>query len=377
MNSYQVEPIISSYLSSMASKKQIPINGAFELSPICNMDCKMCYIRMTSKEIENIGRLRTVEEWLNIAKIAKQKGMLFLLLTGGEPFLYDGFKELYIELKKMGFLITINTNATMIDQETAKWLIENPPSRMNISLYGGSNETYSRLCNNPQGFTQVTNAIKYLKKGSVQIKINATITPYNVNDLEKIYKFAEENKLYVQATSYMFPPTRKDETLVGKGDRFTAKEAANISLRIDKLRFNKETFLRRVENIKKGIVNEDIVDSNCDKVLGEEMNCRAGRCAFWITWDGRMMPCGMMNHPVTYPFRDGFEESWNHILEEVEKIRLYAKCNICKLKKNCHVCAAMIETETGSFDKKPEYVCKMEESFYEEVLREIEIMGEQ
>lgn len=370
MSINQVEPMISQYLSSRAIKKQIPINGTFELSPVCNMDCKMCYVKMTNEEVNSRGRLKTVEEWLELARIAKEKGMLFLLLTGGEPFLYKGFKELYTELKKMGFLITINTNATMIDKETAQWLSEDPPSRMNISLYGGSNETYERLCNNPKGFTQVTNAIKYLKEGNIQIKINASITPYNVDDLELIYDFAEKNELYVQATSYMFPPARREETLIGQGNRFTAKEAAKVSLRIDKLRFNEDIYMKRINNIKNGINNEEILDNDCEKIQGEKMQCRAGRCAFWVTWDGRMTPCGMMNSPVSYPFKNGFEESWLQIIEEVKNIKLYPKCNVCKYKKSCNTCAAMIQTETGACDKKPDYICEMEEHTYNEAVKE-------
>lgn len=372
MEKYRTEPLISSYLSSMASKNNIPIHGTFELSPICNMDCKMCYVKMTPNQVKSIGRLKTVEEWLELARIAKEQGMLFLLLTGGEPFLYKGFKELYTELKKMGFLITINSNATMIDRETADWLIENPPSRINISLYGGSNETYERLCNNPKGFTQVTNAIKYLKEGGIDIKLNATITPYNVCDLEEIYKFAENNQLYVQATSYMFPPTRRDNDLVGQGDRFNPKDAAKINLNIDRLRFSDEIFNKRINNIKNGVKNKEILDNDCDALQGDEMNCRAGRCSFWITWDGKMTPCGMMNYPNAYPFEDGFTQSWNKIVEDVNNIRLYSGCKTCKLKSSCSICAAMLETETGSFDKRPEYVCEMEQHFYEEVLKELD-----
>ena len=53
--------------------------------------------------MESQGRLKTAAEWLKLAQEAKEAGMLFLLLTGGEPFLYPEFWELYGELKEMGF----------------------------------------------------------------------------------------------------------------------------------------------------------------------------------------------------------------------------------------------------------------------------------
>ena len=58
----------------------------------------MCYIRMTKEELDKRGRLRTIDEWIQIAEQLKEMGTLYILITGGEPFLYKDFKELYIKL---------------------------------------------------------------------------------------------------------------------------------------------------------------------------------------------------------------------------------------------------------------------------------------
>ncbi len=54
----------------------------------------MCYVRMSKEEMNKVGRQRTVDEWIEIAEQAKEMGTLFILLTGGEPFLQKDFKEL-------------------------------------------------------------------------------------------------------------------------------------------------------------------------------------------------------------------------------------------------------------------------------------------
>ena len=87
-------------LLNQAKARNIPMNGSIELLPLCNLNCKMCYVRLTREEMEAQGRLYTVEEWINVAKEMKKAGVLFLLLTGGEPLIYPGFKELFVELKK-------------------------------------------------------------------------------------------------------------------------------------------------------------------------------------------------------------------------------------------------------------------------------------
>ena len=52
----------------------------------------------------------------------KTWGTLFILLTGGEPMLYPHFKELYTRLREMGFILTLNTNGTLIDNEMVRIL---------------------------------------------------------------------------------------------------------------------------------------------------------------------------------------------------------------------------------------------------------------
>lgn len=51
------------------------------------------------------------------AEQAKAKGLLFLLLTGGEPFLYPEFRTLYARLKAMGLIVSVNTNSTLLHRK--------------------------------------------------------------------------------------------------------------------------------------------------------------------------------------------------------------------------------------------------------------------
>ena len=103
-------------LIQKAYQRQAPINGSLELLPLCNMNCDMCYVRLSKAEMEQKGRLRTKEEWITLARQMKDAGTLFLLLTGGEPLLFPEFKELYVELQNMGMILTINTNGTLINE---------------------------------------------------------------------------------------------------------------------------------------------------------------------------------------------------------------------------------------------------------------------
>ncbi|MCD7807964.1 MAG: radical SAM protein [Erysipelotrichaceae bacterium] len=363
MKAKYVEAPLTEYLHRKASVLHNPLSGTFELTPLCNMNCRMCYVRMSKKDQEAIRPLRKAEEWIELGKIAKEKGMLYLLLTGGEPFFYPNFRYVMESLHQLGLLISINTNATLINEETVAWLKDVPPVRMNITLYGASDETYERLCRNPHGFTQVTHAIHLLKEAGIPIKINCSVTPFNKDDLEAIFDFCEKEELIVQATSYMFPPLRRDETMIGQNERFTSDEAAYYSALIEYLSNGKERFLEHYEdNEYNGLLADQ--DSDCQVIEGEGMHCRAGKCSFWVTWEGKLLACGMM--PVDKPpnvFETGFDEAWQQAIDTASQIRLPVECANCSQKKQCHACAAMVYTESGNYHTVPKYRCELAKAY--------------
>lgn len=357
-----VEPPITEYLHMKAARMRIPLSGSFELTPVCNMDCRMCYVRMSKQQQEAIHPLRTAREWLTLGQEAKEQGMLYLLLTGGEPFLRSDFQEIYEGLHKMGFVLSINSNATLIDEGVVEWLKQIPPVRINITLYGSSDDTYERLCRNPQGFTQVTKAIHLLKDAGISIKLNCSVTPYNADDLEAIMEFARKEQLIIQPTSYMFPPLRRDMSKIGQNDRFTPEEAAYYSAKIESLLNGEDSFLERMKTKDLSLP----IDSgdDCMDTQGEGIRCRAGKCSFWVTWDGRLLPCGMLpGTDVGDVFEIGFEKAWKQASEYALSIRLPGKCASCGLRDQCKACAAMVYTESGDFQTVPEYRCQMAHAY--------------
>ena len=348
-----VVPAATEYLYRQATAAGIPLSGTFELTPVCNMDCKMCYVRLSRQEQEAIAPLFGAEQWLKLGRSAVDAGMLYLLLTGGEPFLHPEFRQILEGLHRMGLFISVNSNGTMIDETVVAWLKNCPPVRMNISLYGASDQTYERLCGNPRGFTQVTKAIRLLKEAGIQVKLNCSLTPHNAADLPEMVKFAQENELILQVATYMFPPVRKDSAMIGKNHRFTPEEAAYYMAYADYLTLGKERFLTQEGKIPTPSDPEE----GCQ---GDGIACRAGKCSFWVTWQGHMMPCGMFP-PEQGPnvFRMPFQDAWEQVKQDSAAVRLPPECANCSAKNTCRACAAMVVTESGCFHKVPKYRCDM------------------
>lgn len=357
------EANLTQYLHNKAGALHIPLNGTFELTPLCNMQCKMCYVRLEKHQQEALHPLLTTEQWLKIAQQAKEQGLLYLLLTGGEPFLRPDFPILLRELHQMGLILTVNTNGTLIDEPTLAWLQKTPPTRLNVTLYGASDETYGRLCGNPQGFRQVTHALRLLRDAGFSVRLNCSVTPANCGDLEAIFAFARAEGFPIEATAYMFPPLRRDASQVGQNFRFSPEEAAYYTAKIESLRHDREAFLS-------ADINDLPIGSDC--MDGSKIRCQAGRASFWLTWDGRLMPCGMIN-PEDSPsvLEQGFAPAWEQVWRRSADIRLPAACNGCAAQHRCMACAAMVYTESGCFHQVPTYRCAMT-SAYPAQLRKVQ-----
>ena len=233
-------------------------------------------------------------------------------------------------------------------------LLANPPFRINISLYGGCNETYKNMCGQPV-YDKVLKNIVTLKENGVDVSINLSVTPYNCQDIEKIYEIVKKHNIQVKASSYMYPPIRLEKELEGYGNRLSPKESAEYSVKWDLLRFTEEEFSKRAKAMK-DLVNVD--EKECSIDMEQGVRCRAGSSSFWMTWDGQMRPCGMMPGPTAYPLEVGLDAAWEIIREETRKILLPTKCNTCAKKEICGVCAAVTVAETGKFDKVPCYMCE-------------------
>ena len=360
------EPLWATYIQQKGAALGLPLAGNFELTPRCNFSCKMCYVHEQVAKNEELS----AAEWIALGKQARDRGMLFLLLTGGEPLIRDDFQEIYHELKRLGLMVSINTNASLIDDHMVDFFRKDPPTRLNITLYGGSDDTYERLCG-VRMYSTVANNIRKLEHEGIPIKINVSVTPYNAEDLESIFAFAGEENLRIKATSYMYPPVRINKGEYGSAPaRFTAEQAAEYMVRC------RENDLTREQLC---LLAKQIGMEGGRRRTGAEaskMQCRAGKTAFWVKWNGHMVPCGMFPHRG-YSIREmGFDAAWKMVREYADGIRLPYSCAVCPSRENCSVCAAACFAETGKFDECPEYVCRITKTM-EKIIQEKYGGGEQ
>lgn len=345
-------------LSRRCAALGIPVSGIFELTPRCNLRCKMCYVRLTPGQMAPLGRELTARQWLDLAQEAKDAGLTFLLLTGGEPTLRSDFCEIYEALAQMGFSISINTNGTLLTPELRRLWHRLPPAQVNITLYGVSEADYEVLCGDGSAFTRVTEALGWLKQEGILTHLNTTIVPTNFHQWENIEEFARQRELELRMTSYCFPPARRSECgPCGEFIRLSPEDAAELTVRDILWREGPEPIRARAATMSSP------PQASCELDSGEAMQCVAGRSQFWMAWNGDMTPCGMLPQPRVLPLVQGFATAWERLRELTAAIRLCPECAACPEKGTCMICAAVNYTETGRFDGKPEYMCRLNQAY--------------
>ena len=340
-------------LLDQARRTRTPANGSIELLPLCNMNCDMCYVRLSREEMEAKGGLRTADEWLEIGRQMKDAGVLFLLLTGGEPFLYPDFRRLYLELRKMGMIITINTNGTLIDEDLAAFFGKYKPRRVNITLYGTDEETYDKLCHYPGGYEKTLRGIRLLREQGVDVKVGGSLARANRDDLDKLFDIGEELDIPVRVDTYMMPATRERDLPYNMQSRLNPEEAARARIHALKREMGPELFPQYVcQSVERADHPEPA------EAKPGHMSCMAGQCSFTINWQGEMRPCVILTEPAISVFEVGFKAAWKYIVEETHKILLNEKCSTCQMRHLCRTCAASALLETGSYGGVPDYMCR-------------------
>ena len=366
MNHYTSADTLEKNMIKYAAAKCVPINGSFELLPLCNLNCKMCYVRLSCEEMEKQGRLRTADEWLSIAEQMQKAGTLFLLLTGGEPLIYPDFKKLYLGLKKLGFIISVNTNGTLLNEEWADFFKENKPRRINITLYGSDEDAYKNLCNYPGGFEKTMNALKLLKERDVPAKISFSVTRANANMLGDIYRIGKELDMLVETDCYMIPALKERRLPISEQSRLEPEQAA--AKRLEIMRYD------RTPEMAKEYIDAVLKETEKVSTYPDGVSCLAGNCGFTINWKGEMKPCVTFDEPAVSVFEVGFDEAWRQISQRTKEFHINPKCVNCNLRIICPTCAASAFLETGSYDGVPEYLCRYAAEtlrLYKEKYREI------
>lgn len=348
--------------------RRFPINGTFELTGRCNMNCKMCYVHVDQAQIEKLGRPElSTEQWIDMARQIFEAGTLRLLLTGGEPMLRQDFCEIYEAIAKMGFFVTLYTNATMITPKIMEVLRKYPPHTIGVTVYGMSPETYGKVCGCPNGYERMRKGIEQLMELPSHMELRTTIVQDNLHEAAELERFVKSfgPKVTFNINQTLFQSSRGS---IGDAASCRLTPEQNVEFYLGRYVNMVEEAIRDPERLNEIKIKNQQDDSPKESAArpanSTYFGCGAGVDEFTITWDGKLLPCTLMSYFYTDPVADGFRNAWDQLAERIQRPVLSKECTDCAYQEFCGVCPASRYCETGDVNGVPNYFCEIAKAYH-------------
>lgn len=314
------------FLEAKARRCLVPLSGSFELTPLCNLDCKMCYAHLSTEQFNTNNHL-SVKQWITLIEQAHAEGMLNATLTGGECLIYPGFDELYLYLYGLGIRPGIMSNGVLMDENRIKILKRYPPKMIQISLYGSSEEAYEKVTGH-RAFRTVYHNLYLLRKEGLPVKITITPNEYMENDIDAFFRIVETLDIPYNINANLIPPRKNTGRIVK-------------DLPVDKyIEIYKAKSCMHFENDSYSD-SQELQKGHQKSYNSYGLECGAGRSAFTIMYDGSMCPCSSLDEMIVKPLDIGFKKAWNQLNDLANAYPLPQECNGCVLYDRCLHCAAM------------------------------------
>lgn len=206
----------------------------------CNLCCRHCWITPTFVNGEpSRGDYIDVELLKSAVAEAKPIGLAFVKLTGGEPMIHPQFREIAAFLTEEKLRIDMETNATRIDAETARFLkTRTGIGFVSVSLDGVDSHTHDAFRGVDGAFNDAVNGIKQLVAVGYCPQIIMSPHRGNIDQVDKMVMLAAE----LGAGSVKFNPV----TYAGRGKEMHKRgEALDYDECLELIRYVNNDLQRR------------------------------------------------------------------------------------------------------------------------------------
>lgn len=284
------------------------------VTDLCNLRCKYC---MPERGVKSLchSDILSIEEIVEIVKVASKNGIKKIRLTGGEPLVRRGFINLCKQISEINEIedIAITTNGVYL-KDMADELFENKVRRINFSLDTLIKEKYNDITRR-NDFDKTMESLFYAIKKGFKVKINVVlIGGFNDDEIQDFVNLANDYDLEVRFIELM----QIGETANWSKNKFVSNKI--VLEKVPELEFDGVSGVAKIYKIKgqKGRIGliSPISCSFCE-------DCNRIR----LTSDGKLKPClhskdeinlkGLSGEELEEVFKRGiFEKPEKHHLED-------------------------------------------------------------
>ncbi len=336
----------SANLHQRRAGERVPLQVSIEVTRRCPLECLHCYNNLPMGDTDAKRRELTKEEHFRVLDELVEMGCFWILYTGGEIFARKDFLEIYTYAKQKGFLITLFTNGTIINEQIADYLKEWPPFAIEITLYGRTRETYEALTAIPGSYDRCLRGIRLLKERGLPLKLKTVATSINKHEVMSMRQFADELGVEFKVDGQINP--RIDCSQSPLAVRLTPEEVVALDMVSPKA---KNEYLRLAKHDLERPANLAQIDTT--------YFCGGGMNSFAINPYGEIGIC-VISQQETFSVRGvGVKAIWEESLLQLRnrKRQSVTKCVQCRVQSLCGMCPANGEMENGDRESPVEFLC--------------------
>ena len=291
----------------------------------CNLECKHCYITNKNPIDMELAKLKKiVKDFYDLQGIR-------LILTGGEPFIYERLEDFLIYLKKFPLQIVILSNGMFIEKKkNLIKLLKANQAEVFVSL-DGLQETHNEF-RNAECFQQTIAGIKSLLRHEIKTSINTMVHKKNLNEFNDMFQLIESLEGKIANWSIDIPTFEKDvPEEIRKTYEITGEEGGKI-----------------LKNYGWG----EVYESECH-------NYACGPNLMAIDVLGVVTKCGFFySQNVGNIFEIGMKKAWKRIQNNLNWTLDELECKDCEYIESCRGgCRYRAFKDTGNIHGIDRYKC--------------------
>lgn len=176
-----------------------PLDVCLGITSICNLSCKHCMNRNVSSAEPDM----TTDELLQVVGQLAEARVFYASIFGGEPLMHPDFFRIVEQFNKYPIQLFLNTNATLVEPETAKWLKEHKITGIIASLDGSTPEIMDRL-RGPGAFEKAVKGIEHLLSSGLPVELSVTVTKINYQDIRGLVLLGRKLKARLIRFNHIF-----------------------------------------------------------------------------------------------------------------------------------------------------------------------------
>jgi radical SAM protein with 4Fe4S-binding SPASM domain len=337
-------------------EKLVPLSFDLEITARCNNDCRHCYINLPAGDDRARQNELSLAQIEDIADQAAAMGSLWCLITGGEPLLRKDFSEIYLLLKKRGFLVSVFTNACLISAQHMELFKRFPPRHIEVTVYGITAETYERVTRSPGSYVAFCRGLDLLISNDIQVRLKAMALRSNLSELPAITDFCRKHtKDY-----FRFDPLLHL--------RFDGNAVRNAEIKTERLTPGEIVEVEYADGERSADLKKNceqlILTSPGHRECQHLFHCAVGRDSFVVSPEGHLYLCSSLRHPecVVDLKKNPLADAWSDLMNRVHSMtssntEFLNHCRTCPIINLCLWCPAHAHLETGKLDGWPEDFC--------------------